>query len=382
MAYTPRFDYYDAMVHRLMEIARHREFSDHVPISPSADFRLRKQARQRSTHSSTVIEGNPITQKSIPETIADRGRTPSEAQMEVRNYWRALEWIDEAVADEVEPSETVIQRLHAIIYAGGRGRPRETSQYRTGQMRITDSATGKIEYMAPEPQDVPSLMFEFVAWWKSQAAQNLPAAIRAGIVAYRFVTIHPFDDGNGRTTRALATYELWRSGYAFRGYLALEDYYARDLQAYYGALQMGLNHNYYFGRHDPDLTPWLDFFTETLLQGAREVRKATEQVLGMEKEARPRKPITRRLDNLVLRALVQAIVERRSAITFAVGDLIDWFGVSDKTARDWLAGWRQQGHVEPATGDERVRSWRFAGELGKTVETVRKDAIAEGEGSE
>ena len=380
MAYAPRFTYHDEMVHRLMEIARHREFSDQIPISPAADLMLRKQARQRSTHSSTLIEGNPITQKSIPQTIADRGRTPSEAQMEVRNYWRALEWIDEAVAKSVYPSEAFIRRLHAIVYSGARGRPRETSKYRAGQMRITDSASGKIEYMAPEPQDLDPLMAEFVAWWKSPAAADLPAPIRAGIVAYRFVTIHPFDDGNGRTTRALATYELWRSGYAFRGYLALEDYYARDLQAYYSALQMGLHHNYYHGRNDPDLTPWLNFFTTTLLQGAREVRKATEQVLGLEKKAKPRKPITRRLDNLVLRALVQAFVDKKGLVTFAVPDLSEWFGVSDKTARDWLAEWRSQGHVEPASGDERVRTWRFTGELGKTVETARSEALAEGEG--
>lgn len=368
MSYRPRFAYGDSMVHRLMEIARHREFSDHVPISAASDLRLRRVARQRSTHSSTLIEGNPISRESIPETIIDRGRTPNQAQREVRNYWRALEWIDEAIADGIEPSEQLIRRLHAIVFSGGRGRPRERSEYRTGQMRITDRETGRIDYIAPEPQDVPDLMREFVAWWTGAEAASIPAPIRAGIVAHRFVTIHPFDDGNGRTTRALATYELWRSGYAFRGYLALEDYYAQDLQAYYAALQMGLHHNYYFGRHDPDLTPWLEFFVATLLKGAQEVRTATEDALGLASQPRPRLPMTRRLENLVLRVMAGTLAVGANRPVFSATDLGEWFGVSGRTAREWLAEWAVQGHVEPASGSDRIRFWQFSGELRTLVE--------------
>jgi len=377
MAYVPRFEYHDVMVHRLMEIARQREFAEHVRISAIADLRMRQQARQRSTHSSTLIEGNPIARKSIAATIADRGRTPSQAQMEIRNYWRALEWIAEAVSDEVQPSEDFVRRLHSIVFSGGKGRPRELSEYRSDQMAITDSSTGNIEYLAPEPQDVPELMAEFVAWWESPQASQLPAPIRAAIVAYRFVTIHPFGDGNGRTTRALATYELWRSGYAFRGYLALEDYYARNLNAYYGALQMGLNHNYYFGRHDPDMTPWLDYFTSTMLEGAREVRQSTEALLPRRAEANPLRGLSRRFDNLMLRSLVQAVGERADDALFTPGDVAEWFGVSDRTAREWLGEWRDQGHVEPASGDERVRVWRLAGDVGEAARGVLAELITE-----
>lgn len=377
MPYAPRFSYHDEMVDRLMEIARHREFAEHVRISAVADLRMRQQARQRSTHSSTLIEGNPIARRSIAQTIADRGRTPSQAQMEVRNYWRAMEWIAESVADDVQPSEDFIRHLHSIVVSGGKGRPRARSDYRGDQMAVTDSLTGNVDYMAPEPLDVPGLVADFVAWWTGPRAAGLPAPIRAGIVAYRFVTIHPFGDGNGRTTRALATYELWRSGYAFRGYLALEDYYARDLNAYYGALQMGLHHNYYFGRHDPDMTPWLDYFTSTLLEGAQAVRRAAEAHLPKRSGPNPLRGLTRRFDNLMLRSLVQAVAEKAHDVIFTPRDVAEWFGVSDRTAREWLGEWRGQGHVEPASGDERVRAWRLAGAVGETARGVLAELIAE-----
>lgn len=367
MAYSPRFQYHHAMVHRLMEIERHREFSEHVRIPAVADLRMRQQARQRSTHSSTLIEGNPIARRSIAATIADRGRSQSQAQMEVRNYWRALEWIAEAVADETQPGEELVTRLHAIVFAGAKGRPRERSKYRNVQIAVFSGATGAIDYMAPEPHDVPALMRDFAGWWSGPAAREIPAPLRAGIVAYQFVTIHPFPDGNGRTARALATYELWRSGYAFRGYLALEDYYARDLAAYYGALQMDLHHNYYFGRNDPDLTRWMDYFTSTLLEGAREVRRATEAELGKPAAANPLQGLTRRFENLMLRVVVQASGEGAADGNFTPNDVAEWFGVSDRTARDWLQEWSSQGLVEAASGEQRVRAWRLAGAVGETV---------------
>ena len=77
---------------------------------------------------------------------------------------------------------------------------------------------------------------------------------------WQFLTIHPYVDGNGQTARMLATYILRRAGLGLKGLFVLETYYDRDLGTYYESLQMGLHHDYYFGRHDADLTQWLSFF--------------------------------------------------------------------------------------------------------------------------
>lgn len=104
-------------------------------------------------------------------------------------------------------------------------------------------------------------MKDLVARVGSLVAQSLPGPIRAGILAHRFVSIHPFGDGNGRTARALATSELWRSGYDMRGFLSLEENYMADLRADYDGLQMGLPVNFY----EDDMIPtirfgWSSFF--------------------------------------------------------------------------------------------------------------------------
>ena len=81
-------------------------------------------------------------------------------------------------------------------------------------------------------------MADFTAWIKNEA--DLPIPIKAAIAAYQLLTIHPFEDGNGRTARALATYMLSLADYDMKGFQSLEEYYVEDLDGYYRHLQMGL----------------------------------------------------------------------------------------------------------------------------------------------
>ena len=145
------------------------------------------------------------------------------------------------------------------------------SEYRTGECPVVDLVSGRIDYGPPRPDDVEPLMKALVQWHASEQTARLPGPIRAGIMAYQFVTIYPFFDGNGRTARALATAELWRSGYRMRGFLSMEEYYYEQMQRYYDSLQMGLDVDYYRGRNDADLTSWLSYFIQMMRQAAQSV---------------------------------------------------------------------------------------------------------------
>jgi Fic family protein len=374
MAYRPRWDYTNRIVNDLLVIEAAREFVDAVPMPPAADLVLRQRARVRSTHASTAIEGNPIPAGDVAATVLTPSAKATPPQSEVRNYWRALEWLEERAEAGDGPSEAFIRRLHALVLTVGPGRPRQLSSYRQQQVVVRDAQTGAVEYMGPEWKDVPELMQALSTWTTSEAAKELPAVVRAGILAYQFVTIHPFMDGNGRTARALATFELWRSGYAFRGYMAMEDYYARDLPAYYNSLQMGLHHNYYFGRHDPDLTPWLTYFAGAMRWSAEEVRSQSTRWRQQEKTAPTAPRLHLRLRNLLVRCLNRAISAQEQRPTFTPGDVVDWFGVSDRTARDWLDEWRGAGFVAPASGEARVRRWW----LGAPLQRMLSEALHAG----
>lgn len=119
---------------------------------------------------------------------------------------------------------------------------------------MRDAASGAIVYLPPEAADVSPLMADLVAWIAQAEREQTPAPVVAGLAHYQFVTIHPFYDGNGRTTRALATLLLYRQGYDLGRFYSLEAVYAQDLPAYYAALQTHPHANDYEGRADAELT--------------------------------------------------------------------------------------------------------------------------------
>lgn len=208
-------------------------------------------------------------------------------QQEVRNYWRALEWIEGQLEAGRSPSQEFIREVHAVIIVLGAGRRGRRSEYREAECPVVDSVTRTIDYGPPKPNDVRELMAGLVAWWRSAEAAELPGPVRAGLLAHRFVSIHPFGDGNGRVARTLATAELWRSGYEMRGFLSLEEHYTADLKAYYDSLQMGLPVDFYEGRHDPDHTQWLEYFLATMANAADGLRQEAIALYGPERRPVP-----------------------------------------------------------------------------------------------
>jgi len=256
------------------------------------------------------------------------------------------------------------RELHGIILVRGTGRRGLRSNYRREECPVVDTATRRIDYAPPKPKDVPLLMTGLTAWWTGPESAQLSGPVRAGLLAHRFVTIHPFSDGNGRTARALATMELWRSGYDMRGFLSLEEHYTADLHAYYENLQMDLPVNYYDGRHDPDHTQWLTYFLATMARAAELLhRQAIELYAPQRRPAPPWESLRRVQQQLLTRLLMRGLEQGAAAMTFSPGDMVDWFGVSANTAREWLERWHGEGFVLPArAGAQRVRAYALAPE--------------------
>lgn len=376
-AYRPRFSYTDRLVLDLMAFEGACRVVDQLALPPDASFRIRYEARKRATHHSTRIEGNPLALESIAAAVAGSDRRGSAAEQEVRNYWRALEWLEEQVERSATIDEDFIRRLHRLIIVRGRGRRGERSAYRTGELAVRDTSTGQVDYAPPAPGDVPLLMGQLVAWRGSASAAQLPAPVRAGIMAHRFVSIHPFHDGNGRTTRALATAELWRSGYLMRGFLSVEEYYDADLPAYYAALQLGQPANYYDGRHECDLTPWLEFFVGILAAAAERVRQQAVEFCEPLRIHTAWEDLTRRQQQVLTRLVGQPL-DSVGGLSFNPGHVAEWFGVTSRTAIDWLHQWADESFVIPASGSIRITSYRLRAEHESLVVRVRS-AMGEGE---
>ena len=156
---------------------------------------------------------------------------------------------------------------------GVRGNTAQPGQYRTIQNYVANSKTKEIIYTPPAPYDVPLLMTELTDWLQNE--QTIPPVLAAGIAQFQLVHIHPFVDGNGRTSRLLSTLCLYRSGYDFKKLFTISEYYDRNRQDYYHALQSVRNSNM-------DMTSWLEYFCKALETQMHEIQLKGSQAMQLD----------------------------------------------------------------------------------------------------
>lgn len=337
-----------------MQIEADRQAITELPLTSVMLQSLRESARLMSTHYSTQIEGNRLTEAQVREVMDGGGRFPGRErdEREVRDYFKALEFVEAQVAKQEEISEDLIQRIHGYVYKG-RGHP---TAYRDGQNVIKDSADGGIVYMPPEAKDVPVLMRELVEWVASEVESNdWPIPIIAGLAHYQFATIHPYYDGNGRTARLLTTFILHRYGYALKGIYSLEAYYAHNLEAYYTALTVGDSHNYYVGnRAEADVTEFVEYFVSGMANAFSNVRKHAEAKKNLIKVDQT--PLLRRLSEQQRQVLelfkIQATVNARHIGQF--------FKISQRQANRYCLKWVEEGFLVIRDSGKRTRTYQLA----------------------
>lgn len=250
MSYQPHFSISPALLGRVENIAALRERIQSAAVQVPWIPALQKDTRARNTHSSTAIEGNPLTLAEVREL--EEGTmvvAPTAARREVLNYFAALRHVEKRAKVKRLNHENMFQ-LHRII-AGEVMDQGEPGRYRTIRVRVG-------QFVPPPPSDVPGLMFELLEWW-NEAAPGLSPVLSSAIVHHRFESIHPFADGNGRTGRALALWELYRRGFDSHHIFAVDEFYWEDRPRYYAALQAPR-------QQGDDLTTWLEYCAEGLQQ--------------------------------------------------------------------------------------------------------------------
>jgi Fic family protein len=216
-------------------------------------------------HATTHIEGTELTLeqaeqvwagKQVPQTRADDVR-------ELLNYRSAFELVSEYLGSGEPITEGLVRAIHERLVAGVRGEEGQPGRYRTIQNFVANAQTREVIYQPPPPGDVPALMQELVAWLRAETAVH-PVLV-AGIAQFQLVHIHPFVDGNGRTSRLLSTLCLYRGGYDFKRLFTLSEYYDRDRAQFYRAIQS-------VREQQLDLTGWLEFFVDGLATQLAEVK--------------------------------------------------------------------------------------------------------------
>ncbi|MBA3721871.1 MAG: Fic family protein [Parachlamydiaceae bacterium] len=345
----------------LLRIEASKQKILHLPLTPTVLSSLRETARLYTTHYSTMIEGNRLDPDQVEEVLKHHGHFPGRErdEHEVKGYYAALTQLEKWAAQGVNITEKMIQTLHALVMANGKGNAKPTA-YRDAQNVIRDGRTKAIVYMPPEAKDVKSMMTDMVDWINKKT-EILPCPIIAGIAHYQFATIHPYYDGNGRTARLLTTLILHLGGYDLKGLYSLEEYYARNLGAYYEAISIGESHNYYLGRAEADITKWVEYFVEGMAVSFENVLKRMDEAGTQgspDLSARIRKLDPKQRKALELFQEFETITSRQ------IGEL---FGFKPRTSAALCASWVESGFLTMVDSSNKGRKYKLSAEYQKLI---------------
>ena len=216
---------------------------------------------------------------------------------------------------------------------------------------VYDSQSGNPDYIPPEYSDVPNLLDELVAYVNTTDDHPL---LVAAVVHYQLVTIHPFEDGNGRTARLLSGYILDINGYGFYGIGSLEEYFAYDINEYYESIQMGLPALYYLGRNNPPHPEiWFHYFLRMVMLYSNKVCELSES--SSEEELSGSLSYLKAREKELLLFLIKNYKREFTPI-----EVSRELGVTNKTVINRLAVLVKNGFVVPVMAKERIRSYKLS----------------------
>jgi Fic family protein len=270
--FDPKFTITNKITNALTSIERARGFLEAATLSQDWLGRMSERALLLEAHHTTHIEGSQLTLeqaeqiwngKDLPMVNADDKR-------ELLNYRDAFGLVSDYLADGSPITEMLVREIHRKLVDGVRGGEGKPGQYRRVQNYVVNSSTGQVVYTPPSPVSVPSLMAELVEYLNMKS--DIHPVLVAGLAQFQLVHIHPFIDGNGRTSRLLSTLYLYRHGYDIKRLFNISEYYDRNRIDFYNAIQSVRN-------NDMNYTSWLDYFTVGLATQLEEAKNRGRAVI-------------------------------------------------------------------------------------------------------
>ena len=203
-----------------------RNLDELRPLPYNVLARVEQKLRFESNYHSNAIEGNTLTlgetRNLILHGLTARGK-PLRDHLDINGHDSAVKTVEDAISNDYALNEVFIHNLHRILlkepYELGAVTPDGSRVNRTisiGEYKTTPNnvrtSTGEIYYFTP-PEQVKPAMSDLIDWYRTQEHDGEHPIIIAATFHYRFVRIHPFDDGNGRMARLLMNMILIKHGY-------------------------------------------------------------------------------------------------------------------------------------------------------------------------
>jgi Fic family protein len=257
-------------------------FKAGLALSPHVLGRLKRSVVVSSTGASTRIEGSKLTDPEIEALL--KGLKVSALKdrdsQEVAGYAELTNMVFDSY-EHMKITENEIRNLHKILLKYSGKDERHKGSYKNTANKVTASdAAGKVSvvFEPTEPYLVPGEMRGLTEWVHNASKESSfhPLLITANFIL-EFLSIHPFEDGNGRLSRVLTNLMMLKSGYRYAQYVSLEKIVEDNKGAYYVALRKSQQHR---NTGKGDIRPWLCFFFDMLTKQVEAVQKIAGESAG------------------------------------------------------------------------------------------------------
>lgn len=305
-------------------------------LAPDRLSALRRVATIESIGSSTRIEGSKLTDREVERLLSNISiqSFDSRDEQEVAGYAELMDLVFSSW-QEIPFNENHIKQLHQILLRHSKKDERHRGQYKTTSNSVAafdeNGTQIGIVFDTATPFDTPQLMSELLAWVNSERDKAyLHPLLIIAIFVVVFLEIHPFQDGNGRLSRALTTLLLLQAGYSYVPYSSLESVIEQNKEGYYIALRQTQGT---IRTVAPNWQPWLVFFLRSLV----------EQVRRLEVKVERERIILARLPELSLK--IVEFAREHGRVTMS--DAVELTGVSRNTLKRHFLNLVEKGYLSP-----------------------------------
>jgi len=240
-------------------------------LLPDADFFLLMYLRKDASASSQ-IEGTGATMiDAIAADVKIDNNMPDDVS-DILHYIKALNYgIKRMEKDNFPMAMRFIRELHAILMQEARATHfSDPGEFRRSQNWIGGTKPDNAIFVPPPVDKMQQALNDLEKFIHTN--DTILTVIKAGLIHAQFETIHPFLDGNGRTGRMLITFYLWKEGYLEKPVLFLSSFFKKHRRLYHDKL---------LGYHNSDVSSWIDFFLEGVIEIAKEAIEIVDKITAL-----------------------------------------------------------------------------------------------------
>ncbi|CAB3730153.1 Fic family protein [Trinickia soli] len=303
-------------------------------LAPERLSALRRVATIESIGSSTRIEGSKLSDREVERLLSNLEikSFSTRDEQEVAGYAELMDLVFSSWQD-IPFTENYLKQLHQILLRYSEKDVRHRGQYKTNSNSVAAFDENGVQigivFQTASPFDTPRLMTELMTWVQSEReSRRLHPLLIVSVFVVVFLEVHPFQDGNGRLSRALTTLLLLQAGYAYAPYSSLESVVEMNKEAYYLALRQTQGT---IRTEAPNWQPWLTFF----------LRSLAEQVRRLEKKVEREKLILATLPELALQ--IVDLAREHGRVT--IGEIVMLTGASRNTLKQHLRTLVERGYL-------------------------------------